>query len=53
MQIDELYPTITKNKKAHAEILDCGHATYTVNTLEFEYVDPYTPTATHILNMVV
>ncbi len=42
-----------KKKKNYAKILDGGHPTYTVNTLKFEYLDPYTAKATHILNLVV
>jgi len=54
MQIDELHPNITeKRKKNHAEILDCGHPTYTVNTLKFEYLGPCMPRAAYILNLTV
>jgi hypothetical protein len=53
MELDELYPTIMKKEKNHAEILDCCHPTYTVNTFKFEYLGLCTPKAAHILNLVV
>jgi hypothetical protein len=42
-----------KKEKNHAEILDCGDPTYTVNTFKFEYLRSSIPMATPILNLVV
>ncbi len=40
MQLDELYPTITKKEKNSSEILNCEQITYGVNTLKIEYLGP-------------
>jgi hypothetical protein len=45
--------SIQPSQKNHAEILDCVHPIYTVNTLKFEYLGPRTPRAARILNLVV
>jgi len=37
MELDSSIQPSRKKKKNQAEILDCGHPTYTVNTLKFEY----------------
>ncbi len=50
MQLGELYPAITKKEKNNsAKILNCGHITYTGNTLKFEYLGRCTPRTAHIL----
>ncbi len=42
-----------KKKKNYAEILNGRHATYTINTLKFDYFSQRTLRAAHILNLVV
>ncbi len=54
MQLHELCPTIIeKRKKNSSEILDCGHITYSVNTLKIEYFPLGKPTAANILTLLV
>ncbi len=53
MQLDELYPTITKKEKNSSEIFNCGHITYSVNTFKIEYLGPGSIWAPHILNLLV
>ena len=54
MQLDELYPTITKKRKVNpTEILNCGHPIYTVNTIKIEYLPLGKPMAANILALLV
>jgi hypothetical protein len=50
MQLDELYPTITKKKRNSAEILNCEHPTYTINIVKFDYLPLGKPAAGNILS---
>ena len=51
MQFDKLYPII--RKKNSSKILNCGHITYAVNTLKFEYLPLGKPMAANILTLLV
>ncbi len=54
MQLDELYPTIMKKRKINStEIFNCGHPTYTVNTVKVKYLPLGKPTAANILTLLV
>jgi hypothetical protein len=54
MQLDELYPAITKKIKINsAELLNCGHPRYTLNTVKFEYLPLGKPRAANILTLLV
>ncbi len=54
MQLDELYPSIiNKRKRNSAEILNCGHPTYTINIVKFDYLPLRKPTAGNILSLLV
>ncbi len=54
MLLEELYPTITKKRKRNsAEILNCGHPTYTINIVKIDYLPLGKPTAANILSLLV
>ncbi len=48
--MSSMQPSREKNRD---ENLDCGHPTYTINTLKFEYLGPCTPRSAYIFNSVV
>ncbi len=54
MQLDELYPNMTKKKKkTFGKIFSYGYITYPIHTLKIEYLLLGKPTAANILTLLV